>query len=181
MRTIRSTGLQRRCRDLAKTLDIPEPFELHEFLTRLQRQRQREIRLMPMAVGMDADAPSGMWISSATTDYVFFDAGAEPPRRQQIIFHEVSHVLFGHTGGLAVNDGDLAAFLLPDLPASLITRLLGRESYDTEEEREAEALATVLLQRAAARARRHRAPVSGVEPGVAAVLANVEQSWGRNG
>lgn len=179
MRTSRSTELQQRCRNLAKTLDIPEPFDLHEFLARLQRQRQREISLMPMTAGLNA--PSGMWISTATTDYVFYDAGALPARREHIIFHELSHILFGHSGGLAVNDGDLATFLLPDLPTDLITRLLGRAAYDTKEEQEAEALATVLLQRAAARTRRHHAAPSGIEPGVAAVLANVEQAWGRNG
>jgi hypothetical protein len=45
-------------------------------------------------------------------------------------------------------EGDYAKRLVPDLDPALIKLMLGRTSYTTEQEREAETLATLILSRA---------------------------------
>ena len=55
-------------------------------------------------------------------------------------------MLLGHTGSGAWQD--LARRLAPDVPASLVRTILGRSSYATPDERDAETLASLMLERA---------------------------------
>jgi hypothetical protein len=131
---------------IIRDLDIPSPFDLTEFAARLERQRNRPIRLRP--VSFAAGAPCGLWIGTADADYVFYEQGTTPFHRSFIALHELAHMLLGHRG-LPAWQG-LARRVAPDISPALVRLMLGRSGYSSPEEREAETLASFILDRATA-------------------------------
>ena len=131
---------------IIRDLDIPSPFDLTEFAARLERQRNRPIRLRP--VSFAAGAPCGLWIGTAEADYVFYEQGTTPFHRNFIALHELAHMLLGHRGLPAWQR--LARRVAPDISPALVRLMLGRSGYSSPEEREAETLASSILDRATA-------------------------------
>lgn len=77
---------------------------------------------------------------------------ATPAHQRSIALHEVGHVMAGHSGG-RVEPGhlpaeepseELLAQLLPGLPSWMIQTELHREAYDTDQEREAELVTSLI-------------------------------------
>lgn len=163
--------LRRRCMAIIRSLDIPDPWDLTEFLARLAYRRGRALLLMPPIVHSPG-APCGMCVSAADADYIFVVEGTSRLHRDHIVLHETGHLLLGHQSGLDANE--LADLLMPDLTPALILRVIGRIAYDTVDEQEAEYFATALLHQAA---RRHAART--VDPDVAHVVARLDGTWGR--
>jgi hypothetical protein len=129
---------------IVRELDIPVPFDVGEFAARLGRQRQRPIRLIPFT-----SAPGtlcGLWVSTADADYVYHEEGTTPFHISCIVLHEVSHMLLGHYG--PPDQQDLASLVAPAVDPSLARLILGRSAYTTPQEREAETLASRILDRA---------------------------------
>jgi hypothetical protein len=146
---VNSFALRNQCEHRLAGLDIPRPFCLDTFTTAIARSRRRPLRVCPLP-GLDGeDAPSGAWIATDTCDFVFVDASASPWHRCLIGLHEISHLLFDHP-----SEGDwletMTAALLPDLDPAAARRILGRHDYSSRQEREAEFLASMILERAAA-------------------------------
>ena len=131
---------------IIRDLDIPSPFDLTEFAARLERQRNRPIRLRP--VSFAAGAPCGLWIGTTEVDYVFYEQGTTPFHRNFIALHELAHMLLGHRG-LPAWQG-LARRVAPDISPALVRLMLGRSGYSSPEEREAETLASSILDRTTA-------------------------------
>ncbi|MFH8750577.1 hypothetical protein ACH4GK_16565 [Streptomyces rimosus] len=186
------------CLVTANELEIPYPFDLHDFCASIAQQRGRPLLLLPLDGSPDPDFPCGIWIGLDTADLVFYEATAAGILRVQIILHEISHMLLGHvapqlSGSEDASEEELAAMsdhfkrLLSrtsravdarpphpiaeimraesdrlralaaaaqpiddelGLSADRIVRLLGRTQYDSRQERDAEALATLILERA---------------------------------
>ncbi|WP_020659610.1 hypothetical protein [Amycolatopsis benzoatilytica] len=133
----------RRLRKLLRGLDVPVPFEVGAFAERIAARRGRPIRLLPSA---GLTGVCGLWIATEAADLVFYEKDTTPAHQEHIVLHELSHVLCDHYPVSA----DLAAHaedLLPSLSPALVRRVLGRAGYSTEEEREAEMLATLIRQR----------------------------------
>ena len=63
------------------------------------------------------------------------------------MLHEVGHMIAGHAS-VELDDATLA-LLDPDTLRAAIRAALGRTCYDTDREREAELVATIILTRAA--------------------------------
>lgn len=62
-----------------------------------------------------------------------------------IVLHELGHLIAGHRSG--EEDEELLGRLFPDIDPSMIRHILRRRtSYDSGEEREAETVATIILQ-----------------------------------
>ncbi|MFI1577626.1 ImmA/IrrE family metallo-endopeptidase [Embleya sp. NPDC020630] len=131
------------CRKRLETLDIdvPDPFDAQLLCRNISRSRGRDLRLMPLAQGLPAGMPCGMWVATETADWVWYDASTSPAHQRHIIAHELAHVLCDHSGGM---DALLAGQFSPDLAPSTIQRMLGRTSYDDVQELEAETLASLL-------------------------------------
>ena len=129
---------------IVRDLDIPSPFDLNEFAASLERRRNRPIRLRPFSF-----APSslcGLWIGTAQADYVYYEQGTTPFHRNFIALHELAHMLLDHRGLSAWQS--LVHRVAPDVSPALVTLMLGRSAYSSPEEREAETLASLILQRA---------------------------------
>ena len=133
--------LRRSTRSLLRTLDIRPPLSVPEFCRRLAEHRGRPIQLQEFS--FDVPGPFGMWLATGRTDYVFYQRETTPSHQDHIILHEIGHILAGHDGNVA---GDLAEDLLPHLPPDAVRRGLRRDSYDTAHEREAELVATIVME-----------------------------------
>lgn len=164
--------LRRRCQDKIKTLHVPRPFELALLLAELERVRGRPVELMPAATR--PDSPCGVWVSMPGADYIFYEQGTESLHRAHIICHEIGHMLFGHHGGPWSDD--IIRLLMPSLDPALVRSMLGRSAYTNAEEREAETLASLILERAALPP--PPAPAHPMSPDAAAVLSRVESAFG---
>ncbi|GAB2848812.1 hypothetical protein [Lentzea nigeriaca] len=139
--------LRRRCRRLLNELDIQPPLDVEELCRRVGDQRGKPIRLI--AHPIPVPGPFGVWIATAKADYILYQRETSKAHQNHIILHELGHVLAGHTSD--EQDDDLLAGLHPDLePAELepdaVRRALRRTSYDTAHEREAETVATIILE-----------------------------------
>ncbi|SMC91521.1 hypothetical protein [Lentzea albidocapillata] len=133
----------RRLRKLLRGLDIPVPFDVSSFAGRIAARRGRPIHLMPFA---GLTGVCGLWIATDAADIIFFEEETAPFHQEHIVLHELSHVLCDHYPASA-SLTEMAELLLPSLDPALVRRVLGRTGYSTEEEREAELLATLIRQR----------------------------------
>jgi hypothetical protein len=134
-------GARGRHAAIVRELDLPVPFDLGEFVVGLERQRDRPIRLRPFKSG--PGCPCGLWIGTADADYVYHEAGTTPFHATHIAVHELAHMLLGHRHREAWEW--LIGVLAPDVDQALIQLILGRGAYSTAEERDAEALASLIL------------------------------------
>ncbi|MEU8232640.1 hypothetical protein AB0C12_23910 [Actinoplanes sp. NPDC048967] len=153
--------LRRRCERRLENIAIPNPFDLDIFCAAMATYRGRPLTLRPMA-GLSAGLPCGLWISVESADYVFYDPETSQLHAEHIVLHELSHMLSGHTTGVNAssdgkgsggmggggNSGGIGR-LVPDLDPRTINTILGRVSYTTTQEREAEMLASLIRARSA--------------------------------
>lgn len=164
--------LRQQCEARLREIDVPDPFDIETFCARLAERRGRPLQVLPLPEGVGPEAPCGFWMATHRRDIVFVEAATSPLHREHIILHEVAHIICGHA-----EEVPLATFarLLPHLDVAMVGRVLGRTSYTTDEEREAELLASLIL----ARVRRARPPHSpGPAPDVAAVLNRAARTLG---
>lgn len=123
-----------------RDLPIPTPFDLPAFVDIVAARRGRPIVLR--AWETLTPSLSGICFSWPTHDLICYVVGTSPAHQQHVILHELAHLLCGHEG---LSQGERAALLFPDLAPRLLERR--RETYTTEDEREAETLASLILER----------------------------------
>jgi hypothetical protein len=141
-----------RCEDLIGTLPLPRPFDIDRFLASLAEMRGRKIKLIPGRLG--ADQPCGMLVSTTEIDYIYCASNMPPLQFQHTVMHEVGHLVFDHCTSASdcgetprVAGDDALRLLLPTLSPALVRRILGRTVYATDQEREAELFASLVLAR----------------------------------
>lgn len=139
---------RRQVRSVLSDVDrhIPVPWDIEQLVDRLAVHRGRPIRLVAWDFPAGGGAASGLWLPSARTDYVFYDRAASPTRREQIIGHELGHLLLGHTAHLGNAPAGLIEALAPSLSPELARRFLARTGYQVEEEATAEEFGTRLVR-----------------------------------
>ncbi|MET7879841.1 hypothetical protein ABZS52_23280 [Micromonospora profundi] len=123
---------------------MPEPFDIQSLCEVLGERRGRPIHLVP--IKLPAHTVCGMCVPTGDFDAIFFEQDTSPLHQQLIIGHELGHLLAGHQA-TEVLDADASRLLLPDLDPELVQRSLGRSNYAAAEEREAEMIGSLLLQR----------------------------------
>lgn len=146
MRALRQWRLRRRCLARLRDLPLPVPFDVHALADRIAARRGRPMRLIPMA---GLTGVCGLWIATDTTDLICYESDTTGPHQEHIILHELSHVVCEH---FPMGSASQASALLPDLDPAMVRSVLGRAGYSTEEEREAETLASLIRQHATTRA-----------------------------
>jgi hypothetical protein len=139
--------LRRNCESRLQDLQIPEPFDIDVLCDMLAKRRGRPMRFTSLPEPRVIDTPSALWIAYEDEDVIFVEDATSPFHREHLIAHELGHMLCNHVTPLRL-EGDYAKRLVPDLDPDLIKLMLGRTSYTTEQEREAETLATLILSRA---------------------------------
>jgi hypothetical protein len=141
--------LRRACEERLAGVPVPDPFDLAAFCQGIAAMRGRPLRLHPVP-GLSSTAPCGLWISVPAADHIFFDPNTSRLHAEHIVLHELGHMLCGHSISADVG-GSALARLMPDLDPKTVARVLGRVSYPTSQEQEAELLASLIRARAARR------------------------------
>jgi hypothetical protein len=146
-----STVDRRRLRDLRRScarrvagLDVPAGGSVAELCARVAQRRGRPIHLVPMA--MPATHPCGFWVATDDADVILYESGTGRTHQEHIVAHELAHLICRHRG-VTAPDGTGARLLFPDIDPRVVRDMLGRAGYTDDQEREAEVMASVLLER----------------------------------
>ncbi|WP_436994064.1 hypothetical protein [Streptomyces sp. enrichment culture] len=83
-------------------------------------------------------------LSFDSGDHIFHIAATSERHRAQIVRHELAHLLLGHAGNNASIAESLQGVLPQGVDPSAVVAALGRTSYDTETEYDAEMAASCL-------------------------------------
>jgi hypothetical protein len=171
-------ALLRYCAEVVEQVEIPAPYDANAMCDALERIRQREISLVPMAMPTRPGSPCGLWISTDEVDYILYQENTTKAHSAHIVRHEAGHMLLGHTSTPAHKD-EVAQLLMPSLNPALVRTVLGRTIYTSQEERSAEMVASLLpmhARRVAEQATRRR----GLSPAEANLVNHLERSLERN-
>jgi hypothetical protein len=155
-------ALRKRCRKLLRELDVRPPLDVPELCRRLAQRRGRPIRLV--AYPIRVPGPFGLWFMTDTADVVFYQQETTRPHQDHIILHEIGHIIADHPS----DESDETAWdaLAPQAPPEGSTRALRRTCYDSAYEREAELVATIILEWASVLNPLYRAAPAHDDPGV---------------
>ncbi|MFD5247916.1 hypothetical protein ACFWIW_25485 [Amycolatopsis sp. NPDC058340] len=135
--------LRRGLRKELVKVGIDGPVEMAELCRRVGESRGRPIKLI--AFPMEVPGPCGAWLSTASGDYIVFQSETTRIHQEHIIAHELGHILSGHQA--EPDEEETWSRFMPDIDPGVIRRLLKRTQYDSVREREAETIATLLLER----------------------------------
>jgi hypothetical protein len=124
---MRERALRRRCRRLLRELDVRPPLDVRELCDRLAASRGRPIRLVPYPI--EVPGPFGLWFATDAADFVVYQQETTRPHQNHIILHELGHMIAEH----------------PSDDESTV-KVARRTCYDSEHEREAELIATIILE-----------------------------------
>jgi hypothetical protein len=139
--------LRKRCREVVRRLRLPDPFSVPALCDSISAQRGRALYLHPLAKPEGTlDMPCGMWVATDIADHVFFEQQTSPFHQEHIILHELGHMICGHTIAMLGDEFGSAA-IAGDTGGEVVRQALMRTSYNTEQEQEAELVATLLLER----------------------------------
>jgi hypothetical protein len=137
-------GAERVCR-LVGSLAIPAPWDLTALIDVVARDRGKPIRLIPYSGLSAAAQPCGMWIGRKTDDIIVYDDTTSGYHGEQIILHELGHLLLDHHDGPKNADAVSMRELLPDIDPATVSHVLGRSAYDSEQESQAELFASLMM------------------------------------
>ncbi|MER6916117.1 ParH-like protein [Streptomyces sp. NPDC000594] len=171
-------SLLRHCAEVIEQIEITAPYDANAVCDALERIRQREISLVPMAMPTRPGSPCGLWVATDEVDYILYQSNTSKAHRAHIVRHEAGHMLLGHTSTQANRD-EVAQLLMPTLSPDLVRTVLGRTIYTSAEERAAEMVASLLplhARKTAEQARRNRA----LSPAEENLVRHLERSLERN-
>ncbi|MFC9287000.1 ParH-like protein [Streptomyces sp. NPDC057052] len=136
-------SMRKRCAELIGSLDLKAPLRAEELCRQVAERRNRPIRLAPLA--FPHGGPVGLLVSTASVDYIFYEAHTSVPHQTHIIAHELGHLLWGHSSAAST---DAVTPIVPEsIDPTLVKHMLGRTLYSQPEEFAAEYFATQVLRR----------------------------------
>lgn len=131
-------GRRTQTTDSSLGIALPELFAMEDIVSAIEQERDTTIKVVEFPEISPEDGLFGIWLNTKFGDYVLHAPAPSELHRQQIILHELAHMILGHD--LAVGQSN-ASKLFPDLPESAVVRTLARGHDDNQLEREAETLA----------------------------------------
>ncbi|BBY54127.1 hypothetical protein H7J07_05820 [Mycobacterium koreense] len=139
---------------LAESLPVPCPWNLDVFLARISDIRNRPIRRVAVDTSGLVNSPCGLWIDRDTEDLIVHERDTSDYHIDQIVCHEIGHMMLDHHLNQQSDLGedrvsDIHTELLPDLDPRVVKSILTRSQFDSDQEREAETFANILMIRAA--------------------------------
>ncbi|OBI50591.1 hypothetical protein [Mycobacterium sp. E787] len=139
---------------LTRGLPIPVPWNRGVFVDNVAKMRGRAIRLIPTDTATLAESPCGLWLACDDEDLILHEVGTTAYHIDQIVGHEIGHILLGHgrSGARGVEDARarmLCRQALPDIDPDTVRAVLGRTDYGSDQERDAEMFASLLMIAAA--------------------------------
>ncbi|MDT7718530.1 MAG: hypothetical protein QOH09_4522 [Pseudonocardiales bacterium] len=169
------SGLRARCcqrvDDLLRHTGLPYPWNINQFLDRLERHRGRDIDLC--AVAWNFGDSCGAWQQRPDHDVIAYTENTSGFHQDHIILHEVGHMISQHCGRCVLSQED-AQRIAPDLAPAALAHLLDRSGGQAEEH-EAETIAALIHQRACVRP---QLSIDGIPPAAAQRLTRLEYIFG---
>jgi hypothetical protein len=138
---------RRRVDALLRHTGVPHPWDINQFLDRLERHRGRDIDLCALAWGPGVGC--GAWLPRPDHDVIAYAENTSPFHQDHIILHEVGHMISQHRGRCVLSE-EQAQRIAPDLAPAALAHLLDRSGARAEEQ-EAEMIAALIHQRARVR------------------------------
>lgn len=144
---------------LARELPIPVPWDRNVFIEKVAQQRGRPIRLVAADTAAFTDGPCGLWVIYDDEDVILYEAGTSDYHIDQIVCHEIGHMILEHNRGSrgsasTTRYAQLCSTYLSDLDPNFVRAMLGRTDYGSDQEREAEMFASALVMAVAEAAER---------------------------
>ena len=121
-------------------LDPPVPFTMHGLQSRLEQQSGRAVRLL--SATMPPGAPSGAWLQTGSTDFLFYEEQTSPFHQAHIVSSLAAHIVLGDNAG-----GTITRQLVPNVDLPLGRMIPGSQIGDAISRAEAEAFAFEILRR----------------------------------
>lgn len=138
------TRCQQRVDDLLQHIGVPQPWDINEFIDRLERHRDRAIDLC--AISWTEGGSAGAWQGRPDHDVIAYAANTSSFHQDHIILHEIGHMISQHRGRCVLSEDD-AQRIAPDLAPAAFAHLLDRSNAEAEEH-EAEMIASLIHQQA---------------------------------
>ncbi|MBT2470342.1 regulator component [Streptomyces sp. ISL-66] len=135
--------LRATCEARVEALRLPHRFSTRDLRDAVAEQRGRPIILRPLSTLGAMDAPCGIRLETPDADLLFYEEATSPLHQNHILAHEISHIICDHPGSLELDEDTLHAI---GFNPTLVQRMSGRTSYTSEDEREAEVMASVIRQ-----------------------------------
>lgn len=134
----------------ARELPLPKSWDRAQFIKNLAEMRGRPIHLIAADTVSLAGSPCGLLIVRPDDDIIVHEAGTSEYHIDQIVRHEIGHMMLGHDraqagGGATRSAADLFHTVLPSINRAGVRAVLGRQDFSGEQEREAETFATMLM------------------------------------
>ncbi|RDI54198.1 hypothetical protein [Nocardia mexicana] len=151
-------ALEEKLATTLASLPIPEPWDRGRFIEGVAELRGRPITVIPagrLELPELGESPCGLWLLREHDDIIVHEDATSEYHMDQIVCHEIGHMVLGHGQAEPPADGELGdpryAAVLPDLDPSTVRGVLGRSHYGDDLEREAETFASMLLVAAVSR------------------------------
>ncbi|MDH6623208.1 hypothetical protein M2271_000995 [Streptomyces sp. LBL] len=139
--------IREKCSHLIRSLDLTVPFSLDTLCAQVAERRQRRIGMAPLA--FPPTGPVGLLVTTASVDYVFYEAHTTATHQTHIAVHELGHLLWDHAApdpeGGRLDDPAGGSLVPDDIDPALIGHMLRRTQYSEPEEYAAEYFATEIL------------------------------------
>ncbi|MFF3916369.1 regulator component [Streptomyces sp. NPDC001852] len=134
--------LSRRCQSILDALDAPKVYSFEAICRWVEELRERPLILRELPSQAAVAGACGLWIGTDDADYVFHEVRTARIHQDHIVLHELAHIICDHNR--VESNGNVFGEMLSDLQPHMIKRLMGRTSYTTNEEQEAEMIASLL-------------------------------------
>ena len=138
---------------LVHTLPIPKPWDRSAFIENLGRMRGRRITLVPCDTAIMKGRP-GLWLARETDDVIVYDIGSSEYDADQVILHNIGHMLLEHR--FSSSSSSLTSALLPAIDPATVRRVLGGQTDDDKLEHDADMFAAMVRIAAADALKRSR-------------------------
>lgn len=138
--------LVEQVRQLVSTLQVPQPWDLADFLEQVTAMLGKEIRLVPLPTDTAQGLPCGLVLERSEAVVIAYDAHSSGYHADHIVLHEIGHLLLDHAGSTV--DGtsrSTVEILFPNMDPDGVLRVLQRTDYDDLAERQAELFASVVM------------------------------------
>ncbi|MFE7577649.1 regulator component [Streptomyces sp. NPDC057521] len=136
--------LRQWCEEQVDLLNLPYPATTRALREAIADRRGKPILIRPLSTLGAVDAPCGIRIETPSADLLFYEEGTSVHHQRHILTHELCHVYCDHPGNAAV-DADMARIV--GVNPALVVRMTGRTRYSTDDERQAEMMASVIRWR----------------------------------